>query len=137
MQCFKCLNKYTDPEAYFQHITKRHELRGKGFYRCMLCNEALNEFGKYKKHVRTCFIKNPVQTDSTDQDEFLEAYNDFKMENPDLVNFKDKARSNSLKLALKMNADMSSTRALVYQTISYVQTHVIDPIVDGKRKLSQ
>lgn len=129
MQCFKCTNKFTDPKTYFRHIQEQHELRGKGRYICTLCAEVLNEFGKYKKHVEICFLKNPIEND-LERDEFLEAFNDCEMEDVDITIFKDTAKKSALKIASKMNANMNTPRCLTYEMISEFQTH-IDTIVDG------
>lgn len=90
MQCFKCLNKYNEPKAYFKHIVEEHRLRGKDRFICTLCAEVLKNFERFKKHVDCCFKKNRVQNEAeeTRQAQFLEAFNDFEMEDADLVAFK-------------------------------------------------
>lgn len=129
MQCFKCLNKYSNPKTYFDHLKETHELRGKGQYRCTLCAEILNEFGKYKKHVEVCLPKYPPQNE-LENNAYVEAYNDCEMEDVDIAAFKDKVKTSALKLALNMNANMSTTRSLAYETIGQFQTF-IDTIVEG------
>ncbi len=124
---------YNDSKSYLQHLQEQHELRGSGRYVCTLCNEVLNKFYKYTKHIEICFKKNHHQNEAEQfrQDAFLEAYNDCEMEDINLTAFKDTVTKSALKLVSWMSANMILPRSLVFEQISQFQTFM-DTIVDGR-----
>lgn len=132
MQCFKCLQNFNDPNVYFAHIIQVHDVCGKDRYKCTLCNEKFKEFGRFKKHVLTCFPKYNVldETEQLRQDEFLGAFNDAEIEDESITVFKSKMRKSALHLVSKMSADMNTSRSLAFETISSVQ-EFMNGIIDG------
>lgn len=132
MQCFKCTQNFHDVNGYFAHIKEVHEICGKDRFRCTLCNEILKDFGRFKKHVNSCFEKYSVldENEQLQQLAFLEAYNDAEIEDQSITQFKSKLRDSALLLVSKMSANMDTSRSLVFETI-FIFQEFMKVVTDG------
>lgn len=69
IKCFKCNERFANPNELCDHIKKDHDLCGRNAFICSLCGFQFGELWSFRKHLKIFIVRHPPSEDLQDDAE--------------------------------------------------------------------